>query len=201
MKKATRKIKGGRGESNLRAEILRAAAALFMANREFSLRQVAEQIGYSATSIYLYFANKEELLFAICDQGFEVFDVMQREAYESSDHPLERLIAMGRSYIEFGLSHPAHYRVMFQENEFYLLSAKKGEEAPRMVSLLLLQQAVQEAIISGKIKSTNPQSTADALWAAVHGVVAFGNQNPLFDETRTKALTEAMLVLIRKGIL
>ena len=184
----------------LRELILREAAALFIESRDFSLRQVAEKIGYTATTIYLHFKDKEELLFAICDQGFEVFDRMLHEAHANHKHPLDRIIAMGRAYMKFGISHPAHYRVMFQENPQYLISPKEGEEAPRMASLFLLQQAVQEGIIAGQVKSTNPQATSDSLWAAVHGVVSFGIHNPLFDAARTQALAESTLAILRKGL-
>jgi AcrR family transcriptional regulator len=187
-------------KKDLRGEILRAAAALFVENRDFSLRQVAEKIGYSATTIYLHFKDKEELLFAICDQGFDVFDAALHAAYDSAKEPLDRIINMGRAYIHFGLTHPAHYRVMFQESQAYLLSAKLGEAAPRMASLFLLQQAVHEAIIAGQIKSTNPQATADTLNAAVHGVVSFGILNPLYDRARTEALAETMLAILRRGV-
>jgi hypothetical protein len=125
---------------------------------------------------------------------------MLHEAHETNKHSLDRIIAMGRAYIKFGITHPAHYRVMFQEHPQYLISPKAGEEAPRMSSLFLLQQAVQEAIIAGQVKSTNPQATTDALWASVHGVVSFGIYNPLFDAARTQALGESMLALLRKGL-
>jgi AcrR family transcriptional regulator len=57
---------------NLRRTILTAAGELCLAHgyEGFSLRQVAERIGYSATTIYRYFANKDDLLFAIVYEGF-----------------------------------------------------------------------------------------------------------------------------------
>ena len=51
----------------LRRKIIDAAAQLIVANgyEAFSLRQVADKIEYSASSIYLYFKNKEELIEAM----------------------------------------------------------------------------------------------------------------------------------------
>lgn len=187
---------------SLRESILRAAAELFEKNPtgDFSLRQVAEHIGYTATTIYLYFKDKDELLFAICEEGFTVFDQALQAAYQSATSPLEKINAMGRAYIAFGLSHPAHYRVMFQERREFLLSPKKGEEASKLSSLLLLQKAVQEAIDAGETSATNAPNTADILWAAVHSVVDFGISNPLFDKERVQTLFDGMLSFLQRGL-
>jgi AcrR family transcriptional regulator len=48
-----------------RQAILTAAGALFLEQgyERFSLRKVAERIGYSPTTIYPYFRDKDDLLF------------------------------------------------------------------------------------------------------------------------------------------
>ncbi|MFX5306100.1 helix-turn-helix domain-containing protein, partial [Acinetobacter baumannii] len=55
-----------RRRQETRRAILEAATRMF--EREgyegFSLRQVAEAIGYTPTTIYLYFKDKDDLLFA-----------------------------------------------------------------------------------------------------------------------------------------
>ena len=50
----------------LRQRLLSAAGQEFLEHgyENFSLRRVAEVIGYSATTIYLYFENKDDLLLA-----------------------------------------------------------------------------------------------------------------------------------------
>src|SRR2546427_9900091 len=62
-------------KQDLRQAILTAAGELFLEQgyERFSLRKVAERIGYSPTTIYLYFRDKDDLLFTVVDEGFERF--------------------------------------------------------------------------------------------------------------------------------
>src|SRR2546430_17566244 len=62
-------------KQELRQAILTTAAELFLEQGydHFSLRKVAERIGYSPTTIYLYFREKDDLLFTVGDEGFKRF--------------------------------------------------------------------------------------------------------------------------------
>ena len=56
----------------LRTLIIDAARELFVTQgvEAVTMREIAKRIRYSATSIYLHFADKESLLRAICDTDF-----------------------------------------------------------------------------------------------------------------------------------
>lgn len=108
----------------VRQLILQAAGEEFLQHgyESFSLRRVAERIGYSATTIYLYFQNKDDLLLATVQEGFQAFDNEIKEVAAAHPDPIERIEALGRAYIAFGLHHPALYRLMFmQRSEFYFM--------------------------------------------------------------------------------
>src|SRR5438046_8494559 len=89
----------------LRQAILTAAGELFLEQgyERFSLRKVAERIGYSPTTIYLYFHNKDDLLFTVVNDAFVRFGKQLAAAAESQEDPWERIIALGRAYITFAL--------------------------------------------------------------------------------------------------
>ena len=57
-------------KEEFRREILDAARELFLSEgyEKFSMRRLAEKIGYSTPTIYLYFKDKDDLLFAICEE-------------------------------------------------------------------------------------------------------------------------------------
>ena len=57
---------------HLRTLIIDVARELFVARgvEAVTMREIAKRIGFSATSIYLHFANKEALLRVICDTDF-----------------------------------------------------------------------------------------------------------------------------------
>ena len=158
----------------LRQAILDGAASLFLEKgyQEFSMRQVAERIGYSATTIYRYFADKDALLFAVVDQGFERFRAALEEAARSTGDGLERVTALGRAYIRFGLENPAYYQMMFMQRGDYLSTPKEGSDEPRLASFLVLQRAVEAAIDAGALRPGDALDYSNALWALVLGVTS-----------------------------
>ena len=76
--------------------ILDAATQLFLRHgyRDFSLRQVAAAIGYTPTTIYLYFEDKDDLLFHVAMEGFRHFGAMLQAGYDAGATPMERLFAV-----------------------------------------------------------------------------------------------------------
>jgi AcrR family transcriptional regulator len=185
----------------VRQAILDAAAALFLEQgyHGFSMRQVAEHIGYSATTIYLYFASKDDLLFTVADEGFARFSGQLAVAADGVANPLVRLEHIGRAYVAFGLDNPAYYRLMFMERADFLLRCKEGEPTPRLSALSVVEQSIREGIAAGLIRPGDPGARADALWAAVHGVVAL-HLTPLIDRLRADVAATAAIQLIIAGL-
>ena len=101
-------------QEDLRAKILDAARELFVNEgvEAVSMRKVADKIGYSATTLYNYFDDKEALLYALCDADFGTLHEMFKKVGKIAD-PIERLRKMGQTYITFALRYPSHYRFMF----------------------------------------------------------------------------------------
>ena len=69
MKSATRRKQQ---QDELRAKILDAARELFVAQgvEAVTMRKVADKIGYTATTLYNHFEDKDALLRALCDADF-----------------------------------------------------------------------------------------------------------------------------------
>src|SRR5690349_16859541 len=117
----------------LRQAILHAAGELFLEQgyERFSLRKVSERIGYSPTTIYLYFRDKDDLLFTVVDEGFVQFGQQLAAAAECQEDPWERIIALGRAYMAFGLQNPMYYQLMFMQRADFLTDIPNGESQPR----------------------------------------------------------------------
>ena len=158
----------------LRQHILDAASNLFLSQgyENFSLRQVAEAVGYSATTIYLHFADKDALLFAVVLQGFEEFGQALQAAYDSAEETSARIEAIGRSYIRFGLEHPTYYRLMFMQRPEFLSRPHPEEQTPTIDAFGVLFKAVEEGLARGDFTPADPQTLAHLLWSGVHGIVA-----------------------------
>lgn len=200
----------------LREEILRAASTEFLEHgpENFSLRRVAERIGYSPTTIYIYFQNKEDLLLSTVQDGFQSFDRTIQEAVEGSSDAPSKLEALGRAYIEFGLANPALYRLMFMQpsSDFALprllgigSSKEDLEAAPeqplhhRVVAQELLVAAVREGIEAGHFQPGDPILLADALWAGVHGLVSLA-VSPMMAPEHAEKVVQPLLDALITGL-
>ncbi len=76
------------------------------------MRKVAEKIGYTATTLYNHFEDKDALIRALCDADFGALHDSFRHIGRIAD-PIDRLRKLGQAYIEFALEYPSHYRFMF----------------------------------------------------------------------------------------
>ncbi|GHO77688.1 TetR family transcriptional regulator [Ktedonobacter sp. SOSP1-85] len=189
-------------KQELRQAILTAAGQLFLEQGydRFSMRKVAERIGYSPTTIYLYFRDKDDLLFTIVDEGFEQFGQQLMIAAQSTADPWERLLALGRAYVSFGIQHPMYYELMFMQRSNFLMQAPQGESTPRIQAFNILKEGVQQALDAGRLHPGSAQAYSDLLWALMHGLVSLSISVPLFDAIRLQqALAESRL-LIERGL-
>ena len=190
------------GKAETRRAILDAAVALFQEHgfENFSLRQVAEAIGYSPTTIYLYFDDKDDLLFHTAMEGFVKFGEMLQVAYNGAATPLARFGATGRAYVKFGLENPVSYRLMFmQRGEFLERETPPGYESV-IDSFGILTRALQDCLDAGAIKPGNLQTYAGMAWANVHGIVALAISTPYIDAAAAYEILEQYQTSITEGM-
>jgi AcrR family transcriptional regulator len=192
-----------RQRQDTRRTILEAATTIFEQSslEGFSLRQVAEATGFTPTTIYLYFKDKEDLLFSVCAQGFAIFTASLVQARDAHSDALERLRSMARAYMEFGLSQPLHYQMMFTLRGGWLfrvpeltsmkhmgvelmgtqLTGKEPSDTGHSGDLTtrlhgnsydLLLEVVQDAMRAGQLRLGNPEEATLQLWAGLHGIVS-----------------------------
>lgn len=105
----------GTGEQ-LRGEIITAATELLIAHGSrdaVSVRAVADRVGVTPPSIYLHFADKDQLLDAVTAAYFEQLDDVLAQAGEGLDDPLERALAEGLGYVRFAIGNPVLYELAF----------------------------------------------------------------------------------------
>src|SRR5579864_7695378 len=188
-------------KQELRQTILTAAGELFLEQGydHFSLRKVAERIGYSPTTIYLYFRDKDDLLFTVVDEGFARFG-QHLAAAASTEDPWERIIALGRAYVAFGLQNPVYYQLMFMQRTDFLTHQQADKSQPRLATFLVLQQAVQQAIDAGVLRPGDAESYSDVLWALVHGMVSLAISLPKFYATRIQQTMETAWQMECEGL-
>lgn len=187
----------------LRREILDAATRLFESEgyEALSMRQIAEQIGYTPTTIYRHFANKDALLMRIAQAGMHLMGARMHAAATSTDDPVERLQALGRAYVGFALAHPLHFRLMFLQRHDLLFEGGDEGEAPLIDSFVVLQDCVQVALDAGAIRPGSKEVYAQMLWATVHGLSTLAlSGDDYFNESLVEATLDFTLETISIGM-
>jgi AcrR family transcriptional regulator len=162
---------------------------------------VAERIGYSAKTIYRYFANKHDLLFAIVYEGFQQFGRALQAAARSTDNPSLRLEALGRVYIRFGIQNPAYYRLMSMQRADLLFQRRAGQTQPPVESFKILQQGVQGALDAGVLRRGDAETYSHVLWALVHGITSLAvAQMPQFTTSDLERTIDIALAMSLEGL-
>ncbi|MBS1798062.1 MAG: TetR/AcrR family transcriptional regulator [Acidobacteria bacterium] len=187
-------------KDNLRQEIMDVARELFVAEgfRSVSMRKIADRIGYSATTIYLYFKDKNDILAQICRQTFERLTENINAIYNLSDNPLEKLRSGMREYVYFGLKNPSQYELVFIAPlplEFEPDGINNGTAA-----FDTLRRVVGECAAAGLLKSADVELTSQTLWAGIHGVTALLIQHEGFPFVDREKLIGSVIETLIAGI-
>jgi AcrR family transcriptional regulator len=164
---------------DLRAALLRAAEAeLTEAGVEsFSLRSVAKRAGVSHAAPAHHFGDATGLLTALCAEGFRRFLATQsaREAGAPPD-PRNQILAAGLGYIDFALSSPALFRLMFSSAK---PDRRRGDLADAaQAAFRHLEEQV--AALGGRLRSDGmPSDDVAAVWSVAHGLADLIASRPM----------------------
>jgi AcrR family transcriptional regulator len=77
-----------------------------------SLREIARNVGVSATALYRHFPGKQALLRALAIEGVERLGKAQMTATQRAGGGAGGFNASGRAYVRFALANPALFRLM-----------------------------------------------------------------------------------------
>ena len=172
-----------REKDELRRKILEAAMQLFVEKgfEATTIRQIAKKIEYSPGTIYLHFKSKDEIFFAIHEEAFDLLAERLTPQMEIK-HPIERLQALGREYLNFAFEYPDYYDLMFiQQGPMKVIDEMHGfdeedfstqEWAAVMKSFGCLYQTVSEAIEQAYFKNKNVDLTTFSIWSSMHGMTS-----------------------------
>lgn len=165
-----------RERADLRNRILDAAREMFVKDgyEATTMRAIADRIAYTPTAIYHHFRNKEALLIELTTQDFGALAQAFQKLAEVTD-PVERLRRTGQAYIEFGLSHPMHYRLMFMTPHPSVKDPGDTTHGdPSQDAYAFLVQSCTEAIAAGRFRPEfqDPEQVAQLLWSGCHGLVS-----------------------------
>lgn len=128
---------------------------------DISLRQIARDVGVSATAVYRHFPDKRALLTALAGAGIDKLGEAQAQAAESAG-ATSAFGATGRAYVRFALAHPALFRLIFT----HLPPAGETVFGTSLAARLLQDKAA--AATGGDAQETRRLMVQ--AWAVVHGL-------------------------------
>ena len=146
-----------------------------------SMREVARRAGCTHQAPYHYFTNREAILAALVEAGFDELANRLREARDKAGTEDLRAVveASGNAYVEFALTNPGVFRVMFRRDmcdparfpEVLAAGERARDELRRFAQIIAGERATPE------------QETA--LWAGVHGLAVLLLDGLMADELPT----------------
>jgi AcrR family transcriptional regulator len=157
---------------NLRAAMVASALSLIESGGpgELSLRRAARDIGVSQTAPLYHFGNKFGLLVAVATEGFRMLLAHRRARMEGQVGARNRLRAAMLAYVEFGVGHPALFRLMTGPDIRNHSNDAELEKAASDTYASLRACMIDYLVEIGQ--SAEPAHRASlAAWATSHGIV------------------------------
>ena len=135
-----------------------------------SLREIARNVGVSATAVYRHFPDKAALLGALCTEGHGMMASAFRDAMAGKGDALSAFIAMGRAYVQFALDHPALFRLMMaQPGGGPVVLPEPSAEGMPEDGMTMLVRALDE-LYGRDMPSGLREARRLKSWALVHGL-------------------------------
>jgi AcrR family transcriptional regulator len=179
-------------QASLRTLILDVAREMFVKDgyEGFSMRTLAQRIAYSPATIYLHFAGKDELFECLVAESFARLEktLAALSIDPGGRDSVERLIRGMQLYVSFGLRNPNHYRFAFLLLRPQLVRPHKVHP-----SFGVMRGLVLRCVEEGRFRGVNVETTSQALWAAVHGIVALLIQRPTFPWVNQRQLIDQVI--------
>ncbi|HMZ60246.1 MAG TPA: TetR/AcrR family transcriptional regulator [Leptospiraceae bacterium] len=162
---------------------------------DFSLRKAAVIAGVSHAAAYHHFENKNALLAAIAEQGFEkYFSSYEEEVARTGEDFDGRFRALGWTYVKFIIKNSQYARLMFGG----LGLDQKNHPALRIISRRTyrqLHEIIRDGQKNGFIEDGHAREKTLAAWAMIHGIAMLileGRLNPGNDLEEIRAFVRSV---------
>ncbi len=182
-----------RGQGHERIdEILEATKTLYaeVGYAGTTTRRIAERVGVSQTALYTHFPDKDAILTAVSERAFRRLEAMLLAAERNAPSRGQVFAAVGRAYLDFALSVPVEYEITF-------LAPRPPEVG--MHAFQRFRAQVSALMAEGHLRPGDPDTVAQAAWAALHGLAALLIARPGFPWAGRDALVATLVAALDRG--
>jgi AcrR family transcriptional regulator len=202
---AGRRARSPRGKGDrLRDEILVAAERILIETKDqsaLSIRAIAAAVGVTPPSIYLHFADRNELVFAVCERQARQLEQAMEEAAAGGTDPWERIRRRGHAYLRWGLENPEHYRILMMSRPDDTPERFVDERLAATAGLGAVAADLEAAVAQGLIAPVpDPVKETELLWMVIHGMVSLVISKPGFPFGPPEGVYEAIFDLVHRGL-
>ncbi len=166
--------KRAKQKEEVRRDILDAARDLFVTEgyEKFSMSKLAKKTEYSPATIYLYFKNKDELFFAMCEDVAGRFFADLTDIKTAYTDPLESLRQVLLNLIKIGFNNPDEYKFLFitRPQAYGTLEEFMEKESMARNSYLVFREIVKNCIETGKFQAIDIDVLTQVLAVATCGL-------------------------------
>lgn len=167
-------------KEELKFLILDAAKKLFVEKGilQTTIRNIASKIDYSVGTVYVYYKDKNDILYDLHTQGFTQLGAAMRVLNSVTDS-MERLKAMGRVYLQFAIENPDMYDLMFSMKApmNFLDSIQQEDWNEGKGTFDFLKITVKQCMQDGHFKGHQLEPLSFAIWSTVHGMASLHISN------------------------
>jgi AcrR family transcriptional regulator len=190
-------------KNRMRRLILDTAMGLFLDEgfENVSIRRIAENIEYSPATIYRYFQDKNEILYALHSMGFERLYERQQTTLGIRD-PWRRLMKQAELYFSFAMENPEFYDLMFIMSGIGKKIKEKKDWEGGLYSFEFLKNNIQECMDAGYLNKADLDVAAFALWSFTHGIssLIIRDRCIMFPEEQVPMFVEMALDFLMSSI-
>ena len=135
-----------------------------------SMRRVAEAVGITPMAIYRHYPDREALLKALADEGFEELAASLKGKRFTGD--LEtRLAKMADLYLDHALENPRLFELMFLTKRQGARQYPQDFKARKSPTATLIADVVAEGMASGELKEDDHWEITFEMGALSHGLI------------------------------
>lgn len=178
------------GAMETRERIIEATARL-LANapgEPIAIRDVCAAAGVGAPTVYHHFGDKQGLLDAVVEHGFERY-IAAKRAEKPSDDPLADMRAGWDAHTQFARENPAFYALMYG-------TVRPGHRpAAAAEAQAMLEALLRRIEAAGRLRLAVPAAARLVLAANVGVALALitGEEDPLLSERAREAIFAAVV--------
>ena len=164
------------------------------------LRQLALVTGVSPTAVYRHFEDLEHLKAAVAKASREVLGKMMQDALnaaptgKSTKGAIERFLAIGGAYIDFGIKKSNLYEIAF----ICFGSPELEPTSPSPWEILM--QSLVELNKFGCLSDKNFKTAPTIAWSMVHGFAGLAAQGATGNSGETLSSKKDVLLAVLKSL-